>query len=111
MTNVASIERMDPVLELWIDDRGTDGPVALRCAGTLDDRTRPSLLSALDDVLDSGVQQVIIDVTGLEVCDVSGANTLGVIQRSVFNAGRALAWEGLDIRHLTARAPAVRSAS
>jgi hypothetical protein len=54
-----SDDKMDPILEVWIDYRRS--PVAVRLDGVLDGATRSAFLSVMSDLMLEGVQTVVID--------------------------------------------------
>jgi anti-anti-sigma regulatory factor len=90
------IAAVAPTLQLTIDY--ADG--SLRCAGTLDARTRRHIVEAVDELLAAGPAFIVIDVGELHVADVDGANALANVQRTVREAGVRLRWQGLDSDHL-----------
>jgi anti-anti-sigma regulatory factor len=85
---------IDPVLELTI------GPSSLECSRTLSTVTRRHMLEALELVLDGKPRGMGIDVSGLRVVDVDGANALVAMQRMVRKAGLKLSWRGLATQHV-----------
>ncbi|MEV4494492.1 STAS domain-containing protein [Micromonospora arborensis] len=56
------------------------GHVRLRLAGELDYDTAPDLVAAAADL--RGDEQVLIDLTGVTLCDSSGLSALLVVHRS-----------------------------
>jgi anti-anti-sigma regulatory factor len=92
----ADIAAVAPVLELTLDYV----PASLRCAGTLDVRTRRHVLEAIAELLAGKPSEVTIDVEDLHVTDTDGANAFAYMQRMVREAGVILQWNGLDAGHL-----------
>lgn len=96
MAHETDIAAVAPTLELTLDYELT----SLRCAGTLDTRTRHHVIDAVDELIAGEPGGIVIDVAGLYVADVDGANTLAEVQRMVRDAGCRLRWQGLDSDHL-----------
>jgi anti-anti-sigma regulatory factor len=96
MTYQPDIAAVAPTLELTLDY----AEVSLRCAGTLDTRTRGHVVDAVDELLAGEPASIVIDVADLYVADIDGANTLATVQRMVRDAGIRLRWQGLDSDHL-----------
>ena len=88
--HVRDIDDVTPVLELSL------GPASLECAGTLRGRTRHYVLEAAELLFSGGAVAVTIDVAGLSVADVDGANTFAYLQRMARHAGVELRWVGLE---------------
>jgi hypothetical protein len=88
-------EGMEPVMELWVDDRIL--PVRIRMAGRLDASTSPSLLALLDELLAEGVRRFVMDAGELDIGDVWGATALTVFQRRARDAEGSLIWEGFGL--------------
>lgn len=84
-----------PTLELTID------PVSatVRCAGTLDGRTRRHMVEAVEALVARGRSTVTVDVQALDVSDDESARTLAHVQRLVRKAGRNIRWHGLRADH------------
>jgi hypothetical protein len=93
--NRSDIAERDPVLELEF------GPCSLQCAGTLDSRTRHTVLEAVEVVLLGNPPNIAVDVSGLRVADADGANSLVILQRMIRDAGVNLQWRGLDTLRLS----------
>jgi hypothetical protein len=85
---------MEPVMEVWIDDRTS--PVTIRLMGLLDSSTSPSLLALFNELLGNGAKDFLLDAGGLEIGDGWGATALTVLQRRARGAGGSLRWEGVD---------------
>jgi hypothetical protein len=90
----ASDDRMDPDLEVWVDERAT--PVIIRMTGVLDSSTNQSLLSLMEQLLVEGKCHFIVDAGEVEIGDAWGASALTVFQRRTREAGGSLTWEGVD---------------
>jgi anti-anti-sigma regulatory factor len=91
-------DKMDPVLEIWIDD-GTS-PIAVRLHGLLDATTRSPLLSMMDELLGSGGRKFLIDIRDAYVCEACGVELLALCQRQVYEAGGTVDWTGMNVdRH------------
>lgn len=90
MADVLDITAVDPVLELTL------GPALLRCSGTLSGRTRRYVLEAVETLLSSRPAAVTVDVRGVCVADVDGANIFVHIQHMARAAGARLIWLGLE---------------
>ncbi|MCM2576771.1 STAS domain-containing protein [Streptomyces meridianus] len=87
----------------------TAGPVArqpdmlrLRLGGDLDCDTVHELHEVLDELLDgsAGRKHVVLDCSGLEICDSTGLSALLMVRRRVHDTGAQL--------HLTGRPPMLR---
>ncbi|MEV4544565.1 STAS domain-containing protein [Micromonospora echinaurantiaca] len=63
-------------------DRLDAGRVRLRLAGELDFDTAPELIAAAADVRRDDCQDLVIDLTGVALCDSSGLSALVVVHRS-----------------------------
>lgn len=85
-------DKMDPVLEIWIDDGSS--PLAVRLHGLLDATTRSALLAQIDELLGNGARQFLIDVRGAYVCDANGLELLALCERHVRTVGGSLDWTG-----------------
>ncbi|WCN84259.1 STAS domain-containing protein [Micromonospora sp. LH3U1] len=57
------------------------GHVRLRLTGELDYDTAPELVAAAADLHGDGQDQVLIDLTGVRLCDSSGLSALLVVHR------------------------------
>lgn len=101
MADEPDVSGSEPAAGLTVDcDRGV-----LRCAGTLDSRTRRQVVDALDELLATRPAFIVVDVGELHVADVDGANTLAAVQRSAREAGVRLRWQGLDSGQLRGLLP------
>jgi hypothetical protein len=89
-----SDDKMDPILEMWIDY--SRSPVAVRLDGVLDGATRSAFLSVMSDLMLEGVQTVVIDAGAVEIVDALGAEALAFCHRRLREAGRMLIWDGVD---------------
>jgi hypothetical protein len=89
-----SDDKMDPILEVWIDHSRT--PIAIRLAGVLDGTTRSAFLSVMNDLMLEGVQTVVIDTGAVEIADALGAEALALCHARLREAGRILIWDGVD---------------
>jgi hypothetical protein len=85
---------MEPALEIWLDDRAP--PAIIRMTGVLDQSSKQSLLSLVDDLFGQGIRHFLVDAGDLQIGDASGANELTVFQRRTREAGGSLSWEGVD---------------
>jgi anti-anti-sigma regulatory factor len=91
-------DKMDPVLEIWIDDGMT--PATVRLHGLLDATTRSPLLSLMDELLDSGIRKFLIDIKDAYVCEACGVEVLALCQGHVDKAGGTVDWTGMNVdRH------------
>lgn len=89
MTDGPDTAAVEPSLELVLR------PGAVSCAGALNRWTRHRLLDAVRLLLESGTSSLVIDIAGLHIEDVDGANALARVQREVRDAGGTLSWRGL----------------
>jgi hypothetical protein len=71
-----SDDKMDPILEVWIDH--SRFPVAVRLDGVLDGTTRSAFLSVMSDLMLEGVHSVVIDAGAVEIGDALGAEALAI---------------------------------
>lgn len=92
---VGDIAAMGPAMELTLER-----PATLRCAGTLDTRTRRPLLAALEELLSWDPAHITIDVSELRLGDRVGAGALVHLQRAAQDAGVRAHWIGLDAGRL-----------
>jgi anti-anti-sigma regulatory factor len=83
------IDLVDPILELTL------GPTSLRCAGTLDARTRHHVVEAAELLLRRQPQAVTVDVADLTVLDDGGAETFARLEALALDAGVELHLVGL----------------
>jgi anti-anti-sigma regulatory factor len=77
-----------PTLEIWIDNAAC--PPTLRCAGALRSDTGQAVLKAVSEMLALGPQELVFDISDLEVTDASGVNVLIQVRRMAQEAGVAL---------------------
>jgi anti-anti-sigma factor len=66
----------------------------LRLAGTLDQRTVAAFHAAVSRLLDEEPGGLVIDVAGLEACDVTGLRALSVTYRRMLVHGRRVVVTG-----------------
>jgi len=85
-------DKMDPMLEIWVDDGRS--PVVVRLVGTFDDTTSTSLLSVMGDLLREGVQQSTIEMAGVEIV-APEAPALALGQRWAREEGASICWDGV----------------
>jgi anti-anti-sigma factor len=80
-----------PPLHLTVDRSGT-GTVVLHVTGDLDHETAPDLLDAVTDELSPGgpPDALVLDLSGVCLCDSSGLSALIVALRRTTAAGTAL---------------------
>lgn len=86
-------DKMDPVLEIWVDDKAL--PITVRLQGLLDATTRSPLLLFMAELLENGVRSFLIDVRHAYVSGASGVELLSQCQREVCDAGGTVDWRGL----------------
>ncbi len=84
-------DKMDPVLEIWIEDGPTS--VLVRLVGVADRPTSRSLLFIIDQLFDEGFRQLTIVVTGAQVA-LNGVRASTLSQGRASGQGRATLWEG-----------------
>ena len=89
MTDGPDTAAVEPSLELVLR------PGALSCAGSLNRWNRHRLLDAVRLLMESGTSSIVVDISGLHIEDVDGANALARAQRAVRDAGGNLSWRGL----------------
>jgi len=94
--SLAASDKMDPVLEIWIDDKTS--PTTVRFQGLLDSTTRQPLLSLMSELLRNGLRNFIIDIEGASVCEPGGLELLALCQRKVCDAGGTVDWHGTTCR-------------
>jgi hypothetical protein len=90
--DLASSDRMDPVLEISIDD--SRSPVIVELVGALDQSTRVWLMSRMEALLSEGIRDFVMDLRRA-VVDAPGALALVLCQRRVRETGGTLLWEGV----------------
>jgi anti-anti-sigma factor len=79
-----------PSLDICVDARaGT-----LHLAGTLDQHTVAAFHAAVSRLLDDEPRSVVIDVAGLDACDVPGLRALSVTYRRMLVHGRRVVVTG-----------------
>jgi ABC-type transporter Mla MlaB component len=101
--NDEDIAAVDPALVLSVDSS-----TVLRCAGTLDSRTRPCLVDAVTNMLRDEPSTIAVDIEKLRLADSAAANALTQVQRIAKDAGAAVHWRGLRADHLR-MAPTLRA--
>lgn len=82
--DLATDDRMDPVLEVSIDD--SSSPVIIELVGALDHGTKAGLSSRIDQPLSERFREFTMDLDGA-IVDASGAWALVVGQRPVRESG------------------------
>lgn len=85
-------DKMDPTLEMWIEDGRS--PALVRLVGTLDHSTSAPLLSLVQDLFTEGVRELVLDVDDVRIA-ASGATTLSLCRRWAHEAGASLRWSGV----------------
>jgi len=83
-------------LEVEIVDRGTH----LRLTGRLDARNAPSVRTALQESVDAGTGELVIEMGNLEIWDGTGLGVLVGAGRRAQRAGRRLVLTGVQAREL-----------
>jgi hypothetical protein len=81
-------DKMDPVLEIWVDD--DTSPVSLRLRGLLNSTTRVPFLSLMGELLENGARRFLIDIRDVHVGEPGGRELLALRQRQVCDAGGTL---------------------
>lgn len=71
---------MYPDLELWVD--GDNDTAVVTVDGTLDERTCPSLVRAVNGLVAEGYREVLVHPGNLEIPPGSGSSVLAHIRRS-----------------------------
>jgi hypothetical protein len=102
-----SDDKMDPILEVWIDY--SRSPVAVRLDGVLDGSTRSAFLSVMSDLMLEGVHTVVIDAGAVEIVDALGAEALALCHARLREAGRVLNWDGVDFSSPSSHSSECRS--
>jgi anti-sigma B factor antagonist len=69
--------------------------VRARLAGELDIATVGQLTDLVDQLISAGYRDLVLDLTDLTLCDASGLATFLMIDRTLAEAGGALAMTGL----------------
>ncbi len=82
--------KMDPVLELWVDVETM--PVTVRLAGVLDDLTGTSVVHVVQELLDEGYRDFVMEVGDLERSPSGISSSLPGMERAVRAAGGTLKW-------------------
>ena len=82
--------KMDPVLELWVDVETM--PVTIRLAGVLDDLTATSVVHVVQELLDEGYRDFVMEVDDLERPPSGISSSLPGMERAVRAAGGTLWW-------------------
>ena len=65
-----------PAVELMVSTRSNAGQAVLAVAGEIDLYTAPRLQAEFARLLETGVERVVIDMSGVEFCDSTGMNVL-----------------------------------
>ena len=84
------LELRGPALDVDADAR--EGTLRLR--GTLDQHTAAAFHAAVSRLLDDEPDSVVIDVAGLDACDVTGLRALSVTYRRMLVHGRRVVVTG-----------------
>jgi anti-sigma B factor antagonist len=84
----------DPGLLVVEVDRPAPAAVTVEVLGELDLATAPALQERLESLLDTGVQDVILDLRGVPFCDVPGLNALLRVQTQLASRGGRLSVVG-----------------
>jgi len=99
-------DKMDPVLEIWIDEDGRP-PALVRLVGVLDLSSSDSLLLVIRQLFDEGSRQVTIDMTCAEVALESRGHNALPAKGSCYSL-RCHSAESDDVRNeLLARAASI----
>ena len=85
-------DKMDPILEISIDDRRT--PAVVHLVGILDSTTSASLLSVMNDLFGEDVREFVFDLEGADIT-ASGVTALTLCQRWARESGGSLLWSGI----------------
>ena len=67
-----------------------DSAARLRAAGEIDSNSAPQLREKLDDLLGSGVREVVVDLCGVTFLDSAGLCVLAAAHRSALGQGARL---------------------
>jgi hypothetical protein len=84
-----SDDKMDPVLEIWLEE--TRHPARVRLVGLLNGATSASLLTLVDGLLRRGLCELAIDLEAAEVVP-SGKPALRLCQRWADEIGGSVIW-------------------
>ena len=101
LSNRPDPDRMDPVLELWLDS--TSQPVLLRCAGRLESSTVGPFKRAVAELLRCSRKTMVLDIGSLQIADEEARGSLVAAECSARQAGITLMWCGVpatDLRRL-----------
>jgi anti-sigma B factor antagonist len=71
-------------------DRPAPAAVTVEVLGEIDLATAPVLQERLESLLDTGVQDMILDLRGVPFCDVPGLNVLMRVQTQLWSRGGQL---------------------
>lgn len=89
-----AVRLMEPDLVIWVDDGG-EGVVDLTLAGVLDERTGPSVLQAVEELLREGHRDIRVDAGALEAPDGLDLCLVLDVELACSRAGGRIGWAGL----------------
>ena len=81
--------KMNPDLELWVDDDGD--PVQVTAEGTLDDRTAPCLVGTIEQLIRDGHAEIVMDARKLQIRGTNSA-MFRRVSRSLASLRVSVAW-------------------
>jgi anti-anti-sigma regulatory factor len=90
VADACGITAIDPALELTLV------PTSLRCTGMLSTRIRGHVMEVAEMLLERRPPTVTIDVSGVYVADVDGADAFARLQKTARETGVELRWVGLE---------------
>lgn len=96
--------KMDPVLEIWIDEGRSDG-VVLELEGSLDRSSAPSLSALVRDLADAGHRRITVDLARVTPAEDAVVEVLTATQSYLRDLGGSVTWR------FSNPAPAVRPVS
>jgi anti-anti-sigma regulatory factor len=82
--------KMEPALEIWVDVETV--PVNIRLTGALDGRTGRNVHSVVEQLLQEGYLDFVMEVDELDPPGAAGFSSLVGIQRLVKSVGGSLKW-------------------
>jgi hypothetical protein len=84
-----TVERIEPVMVIWLDGAMTDGAQMEELTGCLDDRSTRRT-----------VQEVVVDLTGVRSVDAVGIDAIAVLQHRAAHDGKLFSVRGAagDVR-------------
>lgn len=85
---------MKPALEMWLDVDAC--PIRLRCRGQLDSGTVRRLQAAVEELLASRPNTLVLECAELGVIDVPGERCLASIESAARRSGVTVIWSGVD---------------